>query len=428
MKDQKQEIKQGITIHNLSTDKFKTNLIAIFLTTPLAREYVTFDAVLSAVLRRGSKNMPTQEEISKILEGMYGAEFDCGLNKTGDNHILKFYLESLNDEFIPQNTENLLKTSIEKLTEIVFNPYLENGKFKEEYVTQEKENIKQRINSKKDNKAAYARTRCVEEMYQDEPAGLFRYGYIEDLEKINSQNLYEYYQKLLSECKIDIFISGKIEHEKCIQIISENEEIENLQPREAKYIINGITAKQEGQERIVEEKLDVSQGKIVIGCDILLEEKDLKDGNLKCQAMLYNSLLGGSANSKLFQNVREKASLAYTVSSNYVRYKSNIFINAGIEIDNFKQALDIIRKQIEDMKNGDFTEEQIENEKKGILSQINTIEDEQDTEIIYFLGQELTNIQEGIEEYKENIKKVTKEQIQKVASKVKINTIFFLRN
>ena len=428
MKYQKQEIKQGITVHNLNTDKFKTNLIAIFLTTPLSREYVTFDAVLSAVLRRGSKNMPTQEEISKILEGMYGADFDCGLNKTGDNHILKFYLESLNDEFIPQDAENLLKTSIEKLTEIVFNPYLENGRFKEEYVTQEKENIKQRINSKKDNKAAYARTRCVEEMYKDEPAGLFRFGYIEDLEKINNQNLYDYYQKLLNECKIDIFVSGKIENEKVTQMINENEAIQNLQPRVAKYVINSITAKQEVQERTIEEKLDVSQGKIVIGCDILFDEEDLKDENLRYQAMLYNSLLGGSANSKLFQNVREKASLAYTVNSNYVRYKSNIFINAGIEIQNFNQALDIIRKQIEDMKKGDFTEEQIENEKKGIISQINTIDDEQDTQIIYFLGQELTGIHEEIEQYKENIKKVTKEQIQNVASKVKINTIFFLRN
>lgn len=428
VKYQKQEIKKGITIHNLDTEKFKTNLIAIFLTTPLSREYVTFDAVLSAVLRRGSKNMPTQEEISKTLEGMYGADFDCGLNKTGDNHIIKFYLESVNDEFLPHNSENLLKESMEKISEIVFNPYLEEGKFKEEYVNQEKENIKQRINAKKDNKAAYAKTRCVEEMYKDEPAGLFRYGYVEDLENINSKNLYEYYQKLLSECKIDIFISGKINNEKCIQIISENENIKNLQPREAKYIINDIITKQNVQERTIEEKLDVTQGKIVIGCDILFDENDLKDENLRCQAMLYNSLLGGSANSKLFQNVREKASLAYTVSSNYVRYKSNIFINAGIEIDNFEQAVNIIRQQIEDMKNGDFTEEQIENEKKVIISQINTIDDEQDTEIIYFLGQELTNLNEGIEEYKENIRKVTKEQIQNVASKVKINTIFFLRN
>ena len=129
MKYQKQEIKKGIKLHLINTDKFKTNLIAIFLTTPLSREYVTFNAILSAVLRRGSKTMPSQEEISKVLEGMYGAAFDCGINKTGDNHILKFYLESVNDKFLPDDGENMLKLSIEKLADIVFNPYLEDGTF-----------------------------------------------------------------------------------------------------------------------------------------------------------------------------------------------------------------------------------------------------------------------------------------------------------
>ncbi len=131
MEYKKQEIKQGIKLHNINTDKFKTNLIAIFLTTPLSRKYVTFDAVLTAVLRRGTKNMPTQEEISKTLEGMYGADFDCGLNKNGDNHVIKFYIESLNDDFLPEQGENMLKNSIEKLTEIVFNPYLDDGIFKD---------------------------------------------------------------------------------------------------------------------------------------------------------------------------------------------------------------------------------------------------------------------------------------------------------
>ena len=428
MEYKKQEIKQGISLHNINTEKFKTNLIAIFLTTPLSRKYVTYDAVLSAVLRRGTKSMPSQEEISKTLEGMYGADFDCGLNKNGDNHVIKFYLESLNDDFIPQNNDNMLKESIEKLADIVFNPYLEEGYFKKEYVNQEKVNIKQRIEGIKDNKALYARTRCVEEMYKGEPAGFFNYGYIEDLEGIDEKNLYEYYQKLLKECKIDIFVSGKVDIEKTLEIIKENNEINGLEPRKANYIVNQITAKSDVEEKSVEEKQDVTQGKLVIGCDIVFNEDDLKDENLRCEAMLYNSLLGGSANSKLFQNVREKASLAYSASSSYVRYKSNIFITAGIEIDNYEKALEIIRKQIEDLKNGDFTESQIEDEKKGIISQINTIDDEQDTEIIYFLGQELTNSADTIEKYKENINKVTKEQIQNVASKVEINTIYFLRN
>ena len=306
MRYQKKEIKNGITIHNIETDKFKTNLIAIFLTTPLTRKYVTFDSVLSSVLRRGSKTMVTQEEISQTMEEMYGAEFDCGVDKTGDNHILKFYLESVNDEYLPQDTENLLKVSIEKLTEIVFNPYLENGSFKEEYVTQEKENMRQRINGKVDNKAAYARSRCIEEMYKDEPAGLYRYGYTEDLEKINNKNLYEYYSTLLKECKIDIFVSGKIKQEDTMKIIKENENIKNLQERNARYIINEIATKEEPQEKTVEEKQDVAQGKIVIGCDIVFKPEDLNDKNLKYEALVYNSLLRAEVQIQNYSKMLEK--------------------------------------------------------------------------------------------------------------------------
>ena len=428
MNYQKQELKEGITLHNINTDKFKTNLTAIFLTIPLTRENVTLNAVLSSVLRRGSTTMPTQDEISKQMEEMYGADFDCGINKTGDNHVLKFYLESVNDDFLPEKTENLIGKSIDKITEIVFAPYLKKGKFLDEYVEQEKENVKQIILAKADNKASYATYRCMEEMYKGEPASLYRYGYEEDLDKINAETLYNYYEKLKNECKIDIFISGKIDFENCKKIIEQNEYIKNLNPRKAKYIINDITAKTENKEKLITENMEVSQGKIVIGCDILFDEEDTKNKDIRYSAMLYNSLFGGSATSKLFRNVREKASLAYTANSNYFRYKGNIFINAGIEIENYDKAMEIIRKQIDDMKNGDFTEEEIENEKKRIISEIDSIDDEQDTEVIYFFGQELTKSEVTIDEYKEKIKKVTKQEILNIASKIKINTIYFLKN
>ena len=180
------DIKEGIKLHLINNNKFKTNLIAIFLTTPITREYVTYDAVLSSVLRRGSKNMPTQEEISKELENMYGADFDCGLDKTGDNHVFKFYLETINDAYIPQNNDNMLKTGLQKLIEIVFNPLIEENKFKEEYVEQEKKTIRQIIEGRVDNKARYAFDRCTEEMYKNEPYGLYKFGYVVDLDKINA--------------------------------------------------------------------------------------------------------------------------------------------------------------------------------------------------------------------------------------------------
>ena len=423
MQYKEKEIKKGIKFHKIYTDKFKTNLIAVFLTTKLTRENVTKNALISTILRRGSKNMNTQEEISKQMEEMYGAGFDCGLDKTGDNQVLKFYIENINDQFIPQHNENMLKSAIEKLLEIVFNPYIEDGEFKKEYVEQEKNNIKQKIEGKIDNKARYALNRCIEEMYKDEPFGLFKFGYIEDLEGIDGKNLYEYYQDLIKNCKIDIFVSG-IVPDNIEQLIEENENVSKLQERQADYVIPVITKKETNQkENVVTESMEVTQGKLVLGLDINLENEEQK-----YDALLYNSILGGTANSKMFQNVREKAHLAYVASSSYSRQKSNIFINCGIEIANYEKALEIVKKQIEDMKNGDFTEEDIQNAKKGIISTIDLIDDEQDTAVTYYFGQELSEHKIGADEYKEKIEKIQKEDIVKIANAVSINIIYFLKD
>ena len=422
MKYNEIDIKNGIKLHTIKTEKFKTNLIAVMLTTKLDRKNITKNALIPAVLRRGTKFMQTQEEINKKMEDMYGASFDCGLDKTGDNQILKFYMETVNNEFLPQDAENMIKSSIEKIFEIIFNPYLENGVFKKEYVEQEKENIKQIIDGKIDSKARYALDRCIEEMYKNEPFGLYKFGYVEDLKDINEKNLYEYYLELIKTCKIDIYISGIVD-ENIHNIIKQNENIEKLQERKPDFKEFELTKKENEEAKEIQESMEITQGKLIIGLDVNILDKDAR-----YKIMIYNSLLGGSANSKLFQNVREKASLAYTASSSYYRFKNNIFINCGIDISNYQKALEIIKKQIEDMKNGDFTDEEIENAKNGIIASIKTIDDEQDTEITYYFGQELSGTKTSLEGYIENIQKVNKADILEVAKQISINTIYFLKN
>ena len=422
MKYNEIDIKNGIKLHTIKTEKFKTNLIAVMLTTKLDRKNITKNALIPAVLRRGTKFMQTQEEINKKMEDMYGASFDCGLDKTGDNQILKFYMETVNNEFLPQDAENMIKSSIEKTFEIIFNPYLENGVFKKEYVEQEKENIKQIIDGKIDSKARYALDRCIEEMYKNEPFGLYKFGYVEDLKDINEKNLYEYYLELIKTCKIDIYISGIVD-ENIHNIIKQNENIEKLQERKPDFKEFELTKKENEEAKEIQESMEITQGKLIIGLDVNILDKDAR-----YKIMIYNSLLGGSANSKLFQNVREKASLAYTASSSYYRFKNNIFINCGIDIPNYQKALEIIKKQIEDMKNGDFTDEEIENAKNGIIASIKTIDDEQDTEITYYFGQELSGTKTSLEEYVKNIQKVSKSDVLEVAKQISINTIYFLKN
>ena len=417
------EIKQGIKVHCIETKKFKTNLMTAVITLPLNRERVTFNSVIPAVLKRGTENLKTQEEIAKKLEEMYGAEFDCGIEKIGDNHVLKFYLETLNDNFIPKDyKENLTAESINLLLDIIFNPYTENNKFKEEYVEAEKNNIKLLIQAKIDNKDAYALNSCIEEMYKGKPYGLYKYGYIEDLEKINAQNLYEYYKEIIEKAKIDIFFSGDINAKEIEQEVEENCKIKELVGRDAKIIVNK-EEKQKQEIKNKEDKMDVTQGKLVIGLDVNYTGEDVK-----FPISIYNVILGESATSKLFQNVREKASLAYTARSNYVRQKSNIYIRCGIEIENFDKALEIIKKQLEDMKNGDFTEEDLENAKKYMISGITSIQDEQDSEVTYYIGQELSEKSTTFEEYAKKIEEVSMQDVKDVANSIDINTIYFLRN
>ena len=415
-------IKKGINLHLINNEKFKTNLVSVFLTTKLNRQDVTKNAMIPAILRRGSKNMPTQEDISISLEDMYGATFNCGIDKRGDNQVLKFYMESINDNFLPQDDENMLDKTIKKILEIVFNPLKEKDGFNKQYVEQEKNNIKQLIESKIDNKARYAIDRCIEEMYKNEPFSLYKYGYVEDLDKIDEVSLYKYYETLIQKSKIDIFVSG-IVNDTVYDNILKAPEIQNLQDREPEFNMTSLDVIPNNKEQVIQESMDVTQGKLILGLNVFIENEAEQ-----YNALVYNGILGGSANSKLFQNVREKASLAYVASSSYLKAKNNIIINCGIEIQNYEKALKIVKEQLEQMKQGDFSDNDVEVVKKVLIDAIKTIDDEQDTEIMYFYGQEFCKEKVDIEQYIEKVRSVSKQDVLKIAQNVTIDTIYFLKN
>lgn len=419
MQEIKKEIKSGITVHLLPNNQFKTNLLSIFITTPMNKQNVTYNALIPAVLMQGSKNYQTYDKISKKLEDMYGASFDGGVEKNGDNQVLKFYLESIASQYLMENVD-LLEESIDLLCEIVFNPYIENGKFKDEYVKIEKDRLKHRIEGKGDNKASYAYTRCIEEMYKDKPFGIYKFGYVEDLEKIDSKNLYEKYKETIGTSKIDIFVSGEINDSDINKI---EEKLKIINERDAKFIVTDVEEQENIKEpKYVEEVQDIAQAKLVMGLNVCANKKDDKYISL-----VYNAILGGIPTSKLFQNVREKESLAYTASSSYLRQKNNIFIRCGVETENYEKARDIIFEQLENMKKGDFSEEDIQSAKRNIISAVKCIPDEQDMVIIYYFGQELSNIKMDYNEYIDRIESVSKEQIVDLAKKVNVHTIYLLK-
>lgn len=393
-------------ITKIKTNKFKTNMCALFLTVPLTKENVYKNALIASILRRGTNNIKTQEEISKKLEEMYGAGFNCGVDKIKNYHVIKFYLEMLDNDYT-LNKEDILQESINLLFDIAFNPLVEDGGFKEEYFNQEKMNLIKILNAKKDNKALYAKDRCIEEMFKNEPYGLYKYGSIEELESLDRKTLYDYYKRLINNCRIDLIISGDN---------IENIEVPDIKSKKIEEI--NVSHVVPEKPLVVKEKMDVTQGKLIIG---LCAPK-----TNKAAVSMYNTILGGGANSKLFQNVREKASLAYSAGSSYIRRQNLILIQTGIEIENYEKALNIIKEQLEEMENGNITDEEFEAAKSLIVSSVEQISESHEDTITFYYDQRLFEENLTVEEYLNNIKEVTKEEVIKIAKEVKMDTIYFL--
>ena len=430
-----------IKIKRFENNKFKTNEIAFFVTIKQTQENATKNALIPAVLRRGSTNYRNQLEISKKLENMYGASFNCGVDKSGDYIILKFFIETINNEY-SDSKENLAQEAFNLLTDIVFNPLVENDGFNINYVKQEKDNLAKIINSKKDDKANYAYQRCIEEMFKNNPYGIYKYGSLQDLEKINEKNLYGYYLNIIQNSQIFIYINGKnansinvdeninnnfkiafnnnsneYNENDDLQEKNENAEIEDNKNTEIKDNKNAeIVALQ--PINIVKEKLDVTQGKLIIGLNAPSENK--------YAVTMYNTILGGGANSKLFQNVREKESLAYYASSRYIRRKNAIIIRTGIELANYDKAVKVIKEQLEEMKKGNISDYELASAKTLILASLKLIPESQEDIMAFDFDQDVFNENLTFEQYYKKIENITLNEIIDVANQVRINTIYYL--
>ena len=395
-------------ITKIQTKKFKTNVYALYLTIPMKSEDITYNALIPTILKRGCEKYTDQLKISKKLEEMYDATLGIGISKTGNNEVLKFYIESLNNNYIPEN-EDLSKTSIEMLLNIVMHPLIINGKFDEDYVRQEKENLKKVIHSRKDNKDTYANNRLLEEMFKEQPFGQYKFGKIEEIEKITSEKLYQKYKELISKSKKNLYIVGDIS----------DLDIERYQIKEKENdIIKEFPVTKTVKEKIVKESGDVTQGKLVIG---------LNTPNIENEKIaLYNTILGRGANSKLFLNVREKEGLAYSAGSTYLKRNNTILIISGIEITKYDKAIEVIKKQLEDIKNGNITEKEMKDAKQFINSGLNLINESSENMIEYDFDKELYSEEKDIEKYRAKIEKITKNDIEEIAKQITINTIYFL--
>jgi predicted Zn-dependent peptidase len=404
-------------INKIKSKKFVTNAIAIYLTTKLDKETITMNALIPEILKRGTENYKTQLDISKKLEDMYGAVFNFSREKVGNFFVMKFYISTLENRYLPEE-KNLAQEGINLLADIVFNPLKEDGVFNAKYVEQEKENRKKEIESRKDDKDAYAYSRALEELMGDNPYGSFIYGDIEHLEKIDNRNLYEYYQKLLKECKIDVFVDGfDVDEIELPEIMKQygNPEFKQLSDEVKNKLLNEV----EEPKKVID-KLDVTQGKIDIGLRVSDEDK--------YAILVYNQILGGDANSKLFQNVREKNGLAYTVRSTYSKYNNFIMIRTGIQLENFDKCLKVIEEQLADLQNGKITEKEIADAKECLYALLREIDESQLATINFEYARETLADDDSIEDKEKKIRAVTIDDVIRVAKGVSVNLVYYLTN
>ncbi len=408
-------INNNITLNYIPMDKLKTTTIGMYIHRPLKKEEASYNAILPHILKRGNKVLKNSQEIAKYRENLYGAKFSAGISKKGDSQILCFEGETISDKYAPHG-EKLISGLLKLILGSVFE---QNETFSAEVFEQERTNSITKIENIINDKRVYAIYRCQEEMSKGDPFSVPRLGYVEDMKKMTMEELYSYYKELIVSSEIDIYVCGDAD-------ISEVEtEIKNAvsgyEFKEAKMPKSNVLAIKD-KVNDVTERLDVTQGKLAIGFLTGIASTDEDYYNL----VVANAVFGGGAQSKLFNNVREKLSLAYYAGSMLDKYKGMLLVNAGIEFENFKKAYDETLVQLEEVKKGNITDLEIESSKMFLINSLVTTYDDQMALISFHLNQKVADTNKSIEECIEKIRLVTKEDVARIFKKVHLDTVYFL--
>lgn len=412
-------------IYKINNDKFKGICISYNLTVPTVKEQVAENAVLSAVLSKGSKRFKTQKEIDIFLSGKFGAVFDVSVEKIGDLYNLEFRIECINKKFLPDNVD-VVEDCLDFLKEIVYNPNVENNKFESSVVEREKQYILDKISERKDDKLRYAVTKTEELLCENEPFGVYVYGREQDVEKISNETLIKRYVELISDAAVTVIVSGNLEGYENIEDWIKNEFADKL---DSKLKLNELSVNSSIAEvidnniREISEKAETAQSVITMGLRIEnIAEEDV------FPLFIYNAILGDTPSSKLFQNFREKESLAYTVRSRYYRYKSAFIIYAGIEKSNYDRAKKVIIEQLDSIKNGEITEEEFNASKHSMVSDLLEWNDSKVALVKMVFSNLIAykNTNMTLENMIEKVKAVTVEDVVRVSKKIKMDMVYIL--
>jgi predicted Zn-dependent peptidase len=409
-----------LRLHVLPTKRFKTFAIALYAGVPLTESGVTPTALTPFVLRRGTQTYPETIAFRERLDELYGAGFGFDLTKRGNYQIVSFRMDVINDRFVATD-DSLLAAALRFLGEVVTRPALENGVFLSRYVDTEKSTLTNRMDAIINDKIRYASERCLAEMCKDEPYRLPAVGLKNDLPRIDPASLHAHYQRWLAEAALDLYVVGDTTLDEVQALVGEAFHFPSGSP--AAYARAEIRPAG-GEVRRIVERLDVNQGKLNMG---LRTGTPFGSANF-FPLLLYNGLLGAYPHSKLFRNVREKASLAYYASSRLDAHKGILTIQTGIEIPNYDKTVAIVLEQLEEMKQGQFAAEDVARTKAMLANQLTEIGDTAFERIGFDFNNVLADEAPTVEQWIEGIHAVTTDQIVEAASRIQLDTIYFLRD
>jgi predicted Zn-dependent peptidase len=403
-------------IHLIKTDRFKTVNITVNFMNKIKKQEITKRNFLVNLLVYSCKKYPTRRDMVIKMQDLYAAQIGSSSERIGNYNCLRVNMTTLNNKYT--NKRNL-KDTFKFLKEVIFHPYVMDGGFDSESFKINYSKMEAEIKSIKEDPKKYSLIRMLEVMDKQKAYSYHGFGNLADLDKITKENLYTYYKKIMRKSVIDIFVIGDIDFNECEKIIKDNFKFKHNSKE-----LNDLVIENEINEKIKsvkEKETGIYQSKLSIG----LKTADLTDFEKKYVINLYNTILGGSFDSKFFKNIREKNSLAYYISSKVYKSDNLILIASGISAKNFAQVVALVQEELTNMQKGHITEEEVDTAKSFYVSLLKELYDSPISLIDSYFATHILGIDE-IETRMQKIKEVTKDDIIKVSSKVFVDTIFLL--
>ena len=416
------ELMPGVFLSHLRSDKFKTACMSVTLLTQLRRETAAMNAVIPFVLNRGTTRYGDMEQLSRRMDELYGAAVEPVVRRIGEIQCIGFYGSFPEPDYLPGG-EALLGDTCALMAQLLLDPATRGGLLLPQYVDSEREKLLDIIRSRMNDKRSYALTRCIEEMCCYEDFAVSRFGSESEAENIHYKKLTRHYRELIQTCPVEIFYCGKTDFK---AVSAAMREAFSTMPRgEIDYDI-GTDLRMNAVEdhvRFVEEEMDVTQGKLVLGFRLgeCMEEPDIP------ALYVFNAVYGSGATSKLFMNVREKLSLCYYASSAVYMHKGIMLVSSGIEFDKLDAARDEILAQLDSVRRGEITDDELRSAKKSVASDLRAVQDSIGELEGFYLSQALDGLDYGPAELAALAEDVTKEDVQAIAKSIECDLIYFLK-